>query len=171
MRPWPDRPRMQWPICVLDVMVQPIPKVLRSHGLKKPEEYTRQELGKLMVNVHKECGVTILVNVPYADRHHKYPTIMPKVVRFTMTSGAGTCTSTRTSTRSKCPGYSFYNNFWPGYLLHSEFLKDIKIYLLLLEIRSATSTRARSCCKNCTPGISDGYLYGYLYKYPSQKSL
>ena len=42
-------------------MVQPIPKVLQSHGLKRPEEYTRQELGKLMVNVHKECGVTILV--------------------------------------------------------------------------------------------------------------
>ena len=72
-------------------MVQPTPEVLQSHGLKKPEEYTKQELGKLMLKVHMECGVTILVNVPYADRHHKYPTKMPTVVRFT-------------------------NDFWLGYL-------------------------------------------------------
>jgi len=63
--------------------------------------------------------------------HHKYPGTMPNIVLFTMTSGVGTCTSTRTSTRPKCPQYSFYNNFWPGYLLHSELLKELNIYIYI----------------------------------------
>ena len=31
------------------VMVQPTPEVLQRLGLKKPEEYSREEFGKLMV--------------------------------------------------------------------------------------------------------------------------
>jgi hypothetical protein len=102
-------------------MVQPTPEVLQSHGLKKPEEYTKQELGKLMLKVHMECGVTILVNVPYADRHHKYPTIMPKVLRFTTTSGAGTCTSTRA--RSRCKSY--YCGHFCRVLVVSVSIRDV----------------------------------------------
>ena len=42
------------------VMVQPTPAVVASHGLKKPEEFTREEFGKLMVKVHRECGTKIV---------------------------------------------------------------------------------------------------------------
>ena len=39
------------------VMVQPTPEVRASHGLKRPEDFSREEFGKLMVKVHRECGV------------------------------------------------------------------------------------------------------------------
>ena len=51
------------------VMVQPTPQVLQSHGLKKPENYDREGLGKLMVKVHKECGVTVVETACFMEPH------------------------------------------------------------------------------------------------------
>jgi hypothetical protein len=50
-------------------MVQPTPEVLQSHGLKKPEVYTREQFGKLMVKVHQECGVTIVETASFMEPH------------------------------------------------------------------------------------------------------
>ena len=50
-------------------MVQPTPEVMQSHGLKKPDRFTREEFGKLMVNVHRECGVEIVETACFMEPH------------------------------------------------------------------------------------------------------
>ena len=50
-------------------MVHPTPAVLLSHGLKKPDAYTREKFGKLMVKVHKECGVKIVETACFLEPH------------------------------------------------------------------------------------------------------
>ena len=39
------------------VMVLPTQAVVASHGLTTPDTFTREQFGKLLVKVHKECGV------------------------------------------------------------------------------------------------------------------
>jgi hypothetical protein len=51
------------------VMVHPTPAVLSSHGLKKPDAYTREKFGKLMTKVHKECGVKIVETACFLEPH------------------------------------------------------------------------------------------------------
>ena len=41
------------------IMSQPTPAVLASHRLKRPEDFSREQLSKLMVKVHQECDVTL----------------------------------------------------------------------------------------------------------------
>lgn len=51
------------------VMVQPTPAVVASHGLKRPEVYTREQFGKLMVKAHKECGTNIVETACFLEPH------------------------------------------------------------------------------------------------------
>ena len=50
-------------------MVQPTPAVIASHRLKRPEDYTREEFGKLMVKAHRECGVTVVETACFMEPH------------------------------------------------------------------------------------------------------
>ena len=50
-------------------MVQPTPEVRASHGLKRPEDFSREEFGKLMVKVHRECGVKVVETACFLEPH------------------------------------------------------------------------------------------------------
>ncbi len=51
------------------VMVQPTAAVIASHGLKKPEVFTREDFGKLVVKAHKECGVKVVETACFLEPH------------------------------------------------------------------------------------------------------
>ena len=51
------------------VMVQPTAAIIASHGLKRPEDFTREEFGKLMVKAHRECGVTVVETACFMEPH------------------------------------------------------------------------------------------------------
>ena len=48
-------------------MSQPTPAVLVSHRLKRPEDFSREQLSKLMVKVHQECEVTLAETACFLD--------------------------------------------------------------------------------------------------------
>ena len=50
-------------------MVQPTPVVIASHRLKKPEEFTREQFGKLMVKVHRESDVRVVEKACFMEPH------------------------------------------------------------------------------------------------------
>lgn len=50
-------------------MAHPTPEVIHSHGLKKPEDHSREEFGKLMVKVHRECGVEVVETACFLEPH------------------------------------------------------------------------------------------------------
>ena len=118
-------------------MVQPTPEVLQSHGLKKPDEYFREDFGKskpdnthtcMYINIYGLCG-DIHMRVVWScfSRNHKYPKHTLKVLLFTTIHGAGTCASTRQVPARNAQGVVFTNNYWPGYLLQSKSLKEFNI--------------------------------------------
>ena len=50
-------------------MVQPTLEVLQRHGLKKPDEYSREEFGKLIVKAHKDCAVKVVETACFMEPH------------------------------------------------------------------------------------------------------
>ena len=50
-------------------MVQPTPEVRERHNLKKPEAFSRQQFGQLMVKAHEECNVTIVETACFLEPH------------------------------------------------------------------------------------------------------
>ena len=44
-------------------MAQPTPAVVTSHGPGTPDEFTREQLGKLMVKVDKESLVKLVATI------------------------------------------------------------------------------------------------------------
>ena len=51
------------------VMVQPTPEVIQSHKLKRPEDFTREIVRKLIVKVHKENDVIIAETASFLEPH------------------------------------------------------------------------------------------------------
>ena len=51
------------------VMSQPTPAGLASHGFKRPEHLSREELSKLMEKVHKEYDVTLVERACFLEPH------------------------------------------------------------------------------------------------------
>jgi hypothetical protein len=50
-------------------MVQPTPAVIASHRLKRPEAFTREQFGQLMVKAHAEGNVTIVETACFLEPH------------------------------------------------------------------------------------------------------
>ena len=50
-------------------MVLPTQAVVASHGLTTPDTFTREQFGKLLVKVHKECGVALVETAFFLEPH------------------------------------------------------------------------------------------------------
>ena len=51
------------------VMVQPTPEGIKSHKLRRPENFTRETFQKLIVKVHKENDVIIAETASFLEPH------------------------------------------------------------------------------------------------------
>ena len=48
---------------------QPTLEVLQRHGVKKPDEFSREKLGKLIVTAHKDCAVKVVETACFMEPH------------------------------------------------------------------------------------------------------
>ena len=50
-------------------MVQPTAEVVDRWGLRRPEEFSREEFGKFIVKAHKECDIAVVETACFMEPH------------------------------------------------------------------------------------------------------
>ena len=65
------------------VFSQPKPETIQQHGMKKPEDFTREAFGTLMVQAHDSCGVQLEETACFLEPHGNGQTHLNALVRST----------------------------------------------------------------------------------------